>query len=282
VSASIRQLSGESPGHRWQAWFRRPDPRLANVVIGDYQGWREWSAAPVFRAQLPVIYVPVILNLGPDWRIGAPGVAWGAPRAFDSFTAGLHDGLATTWSGGDSACLQVNLTPFALHHLARENMAALANRTLDLADLLGAEITELIERLRATDDWPSRFALVDGWLLDRLALPALESDVAWALRHLRRSHGRLAIGALADNLGWSRKRLIQRFQEEAGLPPKVIARIFRFNRVLALLDEPRGRSLAELAAIAGYYDQAHFNRDFRAFARMTPGEYLAGRGQMAH
>lgn len=282
VPDTVRHSAGESPGHRWQAATRVPDPRLAAFVIGDYQGWREWSAAPVFRPQLPVIMVPVILNLGPGWRIGAPDVPWGAPQAFDSFAAGLHDGIATTWSGGDAACLQINLTPLALHHLARQDMQGLANRTCDLADLLGTDVLDLVARLRGTPDWPARFALVDGWLLPRLAPHAPENEVTWAIRRLRRSHGRAAIGDLAADLGWSRKRLIQRFRTEAGLPPKVIARILRFNRMLALLEDAKGRSLAELADIAGYCDQAHFNRDFRAFARTTPGEYLAARRPMAH
>src|SRR5690606_3728398 len=119
---------------------------------------------------------------------------------------------------------------------------------------------------------------VDGYLLARLAAQAPLGEVAVALRRLARSHGRLAIGEIAADLGWSRKRLIARFRDETGLPPKVIARILRFNCMLSLLDDARGRSLAELADIAGYYDQAHFNRDFRAFARTTPGAWLAERG----
>lgn len=279
---TLRQQAGESPGHRWQAWFAAPDPRLKAFVVGEYQGWREWSAAPIFRPQMPVVLVPVILNLGPGWRVGAPDVPWGTPREFDSFAAGLHDGIATTWSGGDAECLQLNLTPQALHLLSRQSMQALANRSLDLADLLGREADDLVARLRDTDGWPARFAILDNYLLRHLALHRPGAEIATAMSRLERSHGRIAIGAIADDLGWSRKRLIARFQDEAGLPPKVIARILRFNRMLALLDDPQGRSLAELADMAGYYDQAHFNRDFRAFAGTTPGAYLASRPGLPH
>ena len=56
------------------------------------------------------------------------------------------------------------------------------------------------------------------------------------------------------------------------LPPKTAARIFRFNRALRLLRELPAGGLAELAFECGYYDQAHLNRDFRAFAGTSPGE----------
>lgn len=282
LQPSLRRLAGESPGHRWQAVFADPDPRLGAFIVGEYQGWNEWSADRVFRPQMPVVMVPLILNLGARWDIGAPDVAWGAARPFDSFLAGLHDGVATTLSGGDAECLQINLTPLGAHLLLRQPMSPLANRTLDLDDLLGGEIDGLVARLHDTADWRARFRLVDSFLLKRLADCRRGTEVAHALRRLEASHGRVGIGDLADDLGWSRKRLIARFQAELGLPPKTIARILRFNRMLALIDDPRGRGLAELAHVAGYYDQAHFNRDFRDFARMTPGEYLAGRAGAIH
>ena len=55
------------------------------------------------------------------------------------------------------------------------------------------------------------------------------------------------------------------------MPPKPLARILRFERAAARLRQ--GAALADAALDSGYYDQAHFNRDFRAFAGVTPTEY---------
>jgi transcriptional regulator GlxA family with amidase domain len=52
--------------------------------------------------------------------------------------------------------------------------------------------------------------------------------------------------------------------------------MLRFNRALDALQAGQ-RDLAGVALAAGYYDQAHFNRDFRAFAGESPGRWLAGR-----
>ena len=83
--------------------------------------------------------------------------------------------------------------------------------------------------------------------------------------------------ALAEELGWSHRRLIARFREQVGLPPKIMGRILRFDRVTQLLLDVEGPRLAEVAYECGYYDQAHLNRDFRDFAGTTPGDYLARR-----
>jgi transcriptional regulator GlxA family with amidase domain len=92
-----------------------------------------------------------------------------------------------------------------------------------------------------------------------------------------RTNGAAPVEALAADIGWSRRHLLGRFREHTGLPPKVFARILRFQRAAALLADPAGPSLCEIALDCGYYDQAHLNRDFRAFAGRTPTELLAAR-----
>jgi AraC-like DNA-binding protein len=75
-------------------------------------------------------------------------------------------------------------------------------------------------------------------------------------------------------LGWSSRRLIEQFREHAGLPPKTVARLHRFGRVLKVLDGARGLNWAAIAGECGYYDQSHLVRDFVQFTGDSPRAYM--------
>jgi AraC-like DNA-binding protein len=94
---------------------------------------------------------------------------------------------------------------------------------------------------------------------------------------LHASGGLVPVKEIAAEVGWSRKHLLLQFRDHVGLPPKTLARIIRFNRTLRCLEGIEAPHWAEIAHACGYYDQAHFNRDFRAFAGTTPGDYLRRR-----
>jgi transcriptional regulator GlxA family with amidase domain len=90
------------------------------------------------------------------------------------------------------------------------------------------------------------------------------------------SGGQIAIGQLARDTGWSRQHLGHRFRKEFGLGPKLAARVVRFERARRLLQSvPPFVSIAQVAAVCGYYDHAHLDRDFLELAGCTPTELLA-------
>ncbi|WP_442939676.1 helix-turn-helix domain-containing protein [Nocardia sp. CY41] len=87
--------------------------------------------------------------------------------------------------------------------------------------------------------------------------------------------GVVPIRQIAEGVGWSHKHLIAKFTEQIGLPPKIAARIIRFDRARRQLCEQPRSILRRVAADCGYSDQSHFNRDFRTFSGLTPSEYQA-------
>jgi AraC-like DNA-binding protein len=73
-------------------------------------------------------------------------------------------------------------------------------------------------------------------------------------------------------LGWSHRRLIARYRDAVGLPPKLVARIVRFERLAALVSEDPLTDWANAALACGYFDQAHLAREVRVLADITPTE----------
>jgi AraC-like DNA-binding protein len=146
-----------------------------------------------------------------------------------------------------------------------------------VADVCGASAASLRERLLDAAGPDARLDLLERWLHERL-VRGIEIDpaIAWAVRQFERRPG-TRVGDVTNRIGRSARWFVNRFAGDTGMTPKVFSRVQRFQHALRRAHARTDISLADLAAAAGYFDQAHFNHDFRSIAGMTPGEYLAGR-----
>jgi AraC-like DNA-binding protein len=239
-------------------------------LVRNYTGYVERSAEPLCRREVPSGDVTLILS--PESRLRLPD------GRHTSFVAALHDSHTLVEHDGFQEGIEVRLTPLGARALFGMPMHELTNRVVDIEDLLGRRGEELVARLWDVDSWQRRFAVLDEAIAARLeGAPRTQPELAWAWGRMRSSAGRTTVSALADELGWSHRRLIDRFREGIGLAPKALGRVLRFERVSHVLQHVEEPRLAEVALDCGYYDQAHLNRDFRQFAGTTPGQYLARR-----
>ena len=252
-------------------------PTRVSVVCVEYEGYVEHAMAFSRRMEVPSAVIPLIINFGPKYIVSGPGNRT-VRNTYGSFVAGLVDAHVIVESIGLANGIQVNFSPIGAHLFLGMPMDEFTNRTVRFEDVFGARERRLIAQLEDTPDWDTRFALLDAFIADRIAqAPAPSAEVEWAWRRIDESGGAANIGVLAGEIGWSRKHLIARFREHIGLPPKTVARILRFDRAVRQLDHAASDRMARVAYSCGYYDQAHFNRDFRAFTGGTPTEFLARR-----
>jgi AraC-like DNA-binding protein len=164
-------------------------------------------------------------------------------------------------------------------------MEELAGKVVTLEDLLGAEARQLRERLLETPAPEAKLRVLERFLA--LRLRGCDEDsrrserlVSHVIERLRRPGGPLLVEQLAAEAGVTRRHLVRLFHDQVGMAPKTLARILRFQRVIETV-ETRGAaaiSWTDLAYDCGYYDQAHFAQDFRAFAGIKPSGYLIQRG----
>lgn len=114
-----------------------------------------------------------------------------------------------------------------------------------------------------------RFTIAAEILGRRLgARPPVDPEVAYAWRRTLTSRGRVRVDGLADEVGWSRKRLWSRFRSQLGITPKRAARLVRFDHAAHLL--AAGHAAASVATESGYVDQSHLHREVKTFAGLTP------------
>lgn len=149
------------------------------------------------------------------------------------------------------------------------------NLTLDLDCLWGVATHDLEQRLYDAPDDAARVALIDGFLLGRLSPLPLLTAALYVGTQLEASGGSLRIAHISRDMGYSIRSIDRLFRHAYGYSPKFYARVVRFQQVLALMSAQQHMPLITVAQACGYYDQAHFNRDFAAFAGSAPQVYRA-------
>lgn len=146
---------------------------------------------------------------------------------------------------------------------------------LEAHDLPSATgLRSLGEQLYDMPDFADQCALLMGWLGARMR-PLRGADlVRHACALLRTGPALDAVRTTAKTLAVSPRHLRRLVHEHVGIGPAEYVRLARFIDAMHRMTAP-GRTLTEIAHATGYYDQAHFCRDFRSFAGMTPQEYRA-------
>jgi AraC-like DNA-binding protein len=233
--------------------------------VSSYYGFRESTPSPIRRQEGPGRDVVLIVSFGEEWLING--------ERFTSFASGLHDRQVTTEHAGHSYGMHINVAPPAAHMLFGLPMDNLAGRVVTLEDVLDEH--SFVDRLHDAGDWLARFRLLDEVLMRRLAAARPPTQgVVWAWQRLVQTGGGVAIGALAQELGWSRKRIVARFREEVGVPPKAMAQLLRFERARKLALQEERPDWSRIAVECGYYDQSHLINDFRSVTRRTPETFF--------
>lgn len=114
--------------------------------------------------------------------------------------------------------------------------------------------------------------------LNDLFLSILEEKeqhhLLYLLSHIQNNSGTTSLSQIETISGYSRRHLQRLFQEQLGTPLRTLTRIQRINQAIELMQK-QIHSLTQIAHTCGYYDQAHFNHDFKQVVQLSPSQYLS-------
>jgi AraC-like DNA-binding protein len=170
----------------------------------------------------------------------------------------------------------VHFAPGGAFPFAAFPLDDLHNRSIGLVDFCGEpDATRLVDSLHRAATIDAKIQALERWLrsVQRRSLQHPPA-VAFAMKELASNPRLASTAAVATKTGFSQRHLIQLFRTHVGLTPKRYSRLARFNRIIhriAKLDDP---DWADLALEWGYFDQSHFNHDFRTFSGLTPSQYM--------
>jgi AraC-like DNA-binding protein len=255
-----------------------PRPPLVHFVrlLWLYEGYRQPHAK---ERALPTGEMQIVINLLEDkFRIYDRDDTDRCQTFRGSLLSGAHSEYVVIGTAAQAFVLGVCFKPGGAFPFLRMPAGELRDTTVSLDTLWGAGAIDLRDQLLEAPTHQDRFEILERVLLAELNRGFdRHAAVGFALRRFTALPNVATVAGVTGQIGLSPKRFIQIFRDETGFTPKVFCRIRRFQQALGLLESRRSVEWANVALDCGYFDQAHFIHDFRAFSGINPTSYLAHR-----
>jgi len=173
----------------------------------------------------------------------------------------------------DAGNILVQFREVGANSFIREPLYELFGESLSLDYLTGYHnISEIEEQLAEAKNNASRIALIEDFLLTKLCYHKPDQLVSAALERIQLAKGNIRMSELADKLCLSQDAFEKRFRKVVGISPKQFSFIVRMKSIVS--NRLNDQTLSEVAFQAGYFDQPHFNKDFKLFTGQTPKDFF--------
>jgi len=181
---------------------------------------------------------------------------------------------------GHTRLVKVQLKPSAAQQLLPMNLSELTDQPcVQLESLWSNRSRFLTEQLYEAKSDLHRVSLLNSFFKQLLAPSHLQASyIDYTLQQLRSSNGNCRLTELEYKLGITGRQLERVFKSKVGLRPKDIGRFIRVNAALTALSRP-DTSISRLAYQLGYFDPAHFSRDFRQLTGLSPSSLKLNRSE---
>ncbi len=231
----------------------------------------------------PTGFGSMVFNYGEPYRVQSlkTGNPLLVPQAFLTGQSTSNYALSLL---GTIGMVGIVFRPAGMGTLFNLPVAELTNERLNLADILrGAEIRELTEKIAESTTYQERIALLIQFLNFRLLQNEHRFDnVDYAANRIVDNKGIINVSDLMTDLFMCRRQFERKFFQKVGLSPKYYARIRRMGYLCSLMSGKRNVDWQSLLYDCGYYDQAHFIKDFTEFLGRTPTNYIQNNVELTH
>lgn len=182
---------------------------------------------------------------------------------------------------GKGSVLGIKFKPGGFYPFWRQPMTQLTGISVDCGELFKVEMGPIEQRLfsQRSGEWMAETA--EQFLRDRLPERVGLAELANEIVEAASDNRQIAKSSeLAELFGMSLRSLQRIFNQYVGISPKWVIRRFRLHEAAERMEQGDQMDWTELAAQLGYFDQAHFIRDFKAVAGKTPLAHLQANSEL--
>jgi AraC-like DNA-binding protein len=256
-----------------------PGPPLSDFVEVIWFG-DEYIAPHALERSLPTGDMSIIVNLYEDrTRMYDPDDV----TKFKTLGGSILVGACTKFSVIDTveqrSTMGAVFKPGGAFPFFKLSAGELQDTDVSLDVLWRAEAGLLREALLEAETPEAKFSVFERSLLRQMVQPLEPHPAVRFAADNFRCHPNRAISSVTDQIGLSERRFIQVFADQVGLTPKLFCRVQRFQKALRHIARSASIDWTHIALLCGYFDQAHFIHDFRAFSGINPSSYVANKTQ---
>ena len=260
-----------------------PSPPLSEFVhlLWLYEGYTQPHAK---ERILPTGEMQIVINLLEDRSSVYDRDDTDRCQSFrGSLLSGAHSRYQVIGTAQQASVIGVRFRPGGAFPFLRRPAGELRDTTVPLDALWGRAAIDLRDQLLEAETHEARFEILEQFLLAELVRGFdhhgldQQGAVGFALGRFMDAPHMTTMASVSEQIGLSPKRFIQAFRDETGFTPKVFCRIRRFHRALDRMEGRKSVEWTNVALDCGYFDQAHFIHDFRAFSGINPSSYLVRR-----
>jgi AraC-like DNA-binding protein len=190
---------------------------------------------------------------------------------------GVNPGRFQRRLTGKSRAFGIKFRPGAFEPFLGKSVATLTNKIVGIRSLFGPEGTALRDAILAEPDEATCVRLSEEFLRARLPAPSAEvAAIRDLVERLAVDRDLTRVEQAAQLLNTDTRQLQRLFRRYVGVSPKWVIQRYRLHEAAEQLRSTEPPDLAELAVRLGYFDQAHFARDFKRVIGQSPGQYAKG------
>jgi AraC-like DNA-binding protein len=178
-------------------------------------------------------------------------------------------------SYGESKMIVIQFRTLGACFFLNEPLRHFTDKYVELDCVFNNEADETWERLQESKTIPEKFLLAERFLKGKFSADKIPAGkLVSSVSSLSAPGNPASVEAICKEHRVSRKHLNFLFCEYLGVSPKMLFSLNRFQAILHTISRSKLEKLTDIAYELDFYDQAHFNNNFKRFTGLKPNEYI--------
>jgi AraC-like DNA-binding protein len=168
----------------------------------------------------------------------------------------------------------VKFHPGAFHLLSQSSVSAFTDQTVPIQRIFGEESRVLEQGIWSHPDTEAQIKFTEEFLRRQKLKPDPKARLCQEITQcIQEDRELIGVAQVAEQFQLPKRSLQRLFQQYVGVSPKWVIQRFRLHEAAESLS--KGEDATQLAYQLGYFDQAHFSKDFKSVVGLSPSAYMA-------